>query len=1001
MKKILTILCIGSIISGQHFAATTAEPANPPVSWDFQTAPDDITIVNNEDGTPTFEYVSWKRCMGYDASYGDSAVSDMIVLPPIALAAGKNYELTYSANASWYRFDWDPTLKWEIARTDDANAARTDLGEAVTFTSSYDAESHSLNFSVSEDGIYTIDALFTAGEAQGSGSFYIYSINIGAGVSANAPAEPVLTVTPSISQGALQMNISLIAPAKTIGGADLSGKLNYKISNADGRYDVTGEIMPGESIDLTDNACNPSGETYTAFVFTSEETGKSVSATCTPEYDRPSAPQNVKISQEGKSTVTVEWDPVTTGATGGLFNPATVVYSVMRSDRTYVATKISETSITDTPELPEQGQAAFSYTVYAYPDSQSYYSASTETEEIILGDAYRGGLAESFDNGDSTTSIWSFGPAGASNSAWSPSTSSYSNPSCHDDSDSTGGFLLFNPSYTDGIEYLSPVIDMSGSTNPHLSLDVYRYSAAPDATLVTLWAEADGTRTPVENGEINFHADADGWTSLDFLLPDAVKTGTFRILFAGNKVDGVAYKAIVDNIVIRDIKATDAALESVSIAKESMPGQTIDVTAKVCNQGALPLDNVCVAVEMDSEEAARSEYFSLQPGEKKELTLSIYITPFMAEAEHGMTVKVNAEGDLDETNNSISENISVGSHSLNCGSIVSAEHTKDGAVIRWAAPETDDQPAAVPVSESFESWTVGDTSARDGWIFVDADGKAKYGLAGVNEDKEYAFFVADKFSSSAVATLTAADGEKALVTSRAADYSSTDVWLISPEIGAGSEVSFQATGLGFRGAAATSFEFGYLPAGSENSADFVKISDMETSGYSWETFTETMPAEASRFAIHVADVSDYGAAFDDFNFVKLTVPPTLKNFRIWRDRKPVATLNAEESEWTDATVDPKTDHRYHLSCIYDPDKEVVEPEGMLLAAYDPTLGVDNMESEEGWRIDNNIITARVNLEIYDLSGVRIATAKASESILLLPGSYIIKAAEKHTKLIVK
>lgn len=95
MKKILTILCIGSIISGQHFAATTAEPANPPVSWDFQTAPDDITIVNNEDGTPTFEYVSWKRCMGYDASYGDSAVSDMIVLPPIALAAGKNYELTY------------------------------------------------------------------------------------------------------------------------------------------------------------------------------------------------------------------------------------------------------------------------------------------------------------------------------------------------------------------------------------------------------------------------------------------------------------------------------------------------------------------------------------------------------------------------------------------------------------------------------------------------------------------------------------------------------------------------------------------------------------------------------------------------------------------------------------------------------------------------------------------------------------------------------------------
>lgn len=135
--------------------------------------------------------------------------------------------------------------------------------------------------------------------------------------------------------------------------------------------------------------------------------------------------ENARVTQTGQNSLTIEWDPVTTGANGGLFNPATVVYSVMRSDRTYAATKISETSVTDTPELPAQGQAAESYTVYAYPDSQSYYSASTKSEEIILGDPYRGEMAESFDNGESTTSIWSFGPAGASYSAWSPSNRSF------------------------------------------------------------------------------------------------------------------------------------------------------------------------------------------------------------------------------------------------------------------------------------------------------------------------------------------------------------------------------------------------------------------------------------------------------------------------------------------------------------------------------------------------------------------------------------------------
>jgi len=982
-------------------SVSRADAVIPPVSWDFQTAPEDITIVNNEEGSPTFEYVDWRKNLVYEASYGDSPASEMLVLPLVQLKAGKTYELSYSAYASWYRFDWNPSLRWLIATAPELLPEGKPIGESVTFTSSYNPGTYSLTFEVAADGTYSIGALFSADEAQGSASFYLSSISLDGGISANAPVAPGLSVTPVIRDGSLAIDIQLAAPDKTISGSDITGTLTYTVANATGRFSQTGDILPGETKVLADDGCDNAGESYTAYVTSGGDTGQTVTVRCVPEYDRPSAPENVRISRQENGVILIEWDPVTEGISGGLFNPSTVVYSVQRSDRTSVATKIQGTSVTDSPTIPEEGQSAYRYTVSAYGNAESYTSSSAVSDEILIGNPYQGGLTESFDNGSAGTSAWSFGPASATSSAWSASTSSYSNPECNKDSDGTGGFLLFNPSYSDGMEYRSPLIDMTGCTDPRLSMDIYRYSTAPAEALVELWVESDGIRTAIDNGNLCLNAENDGWATLGFSLPQCVSEKPFRLVLAGTKVNGQAYKAIIDRICIRDVKKKDATLESADVVTGLMPGQTVDVSASVMNTGSESLEGVFVTVSIDSEDTGETTPFSLWSGQKKLLSIPVYISPFLADQDHVVTVTVHADGDLDTSDNSIAVPVAVGKHPLPYAIPLSAEHTDDGALVRWSAPEVPSEPVGTAVTESFEDWDTGNTEAVEDWIFIDSDGKDKNGLAGVNVDQKFAFFVADKFSTSAASTFTAADGAKALVTTRASDYSETDVWLISPCIDPAAEISFQATGIGFRGADTASFELGYLPDNSTDISAFVKTEDIETSGYSWETVSTLLPADAGRFAIHIVNVQTYGVAFDDFRFKAISEPPVLDSYKIWRNRQLVATLTPEHTSWTDPDADKTTDNHYHISCVYMPDKEVMDNEGIMLKANSMPGSVEGIVRETGWELRRNTLEAHGKVAVYTIQGIKVAEADTSGSIILEPGIYMVKGNESIDKIIVR
>lgn len=295
----------------------------------------------------------------------------------------------------------------------------------------------------------------------------------------------------------------------------------------------------------------------------------------------------------------------------------------------------------------------------------------------------------------------------------------------------------------------------------------------------------------------------------------------------------------------------------------------------------------------------------------------------------------------------------------------------------------------------------GSTDPRNGWIFIDADKKKKNGLAGINTDKQYAFFVADKFSTSSVASIEAPDGMNVIVTTGNADGSASDAWLVSPPFDPGHEVSFSASGIGFRGLDTATFETGYFTADKTDPTDFVKLEDVETNGYSWEIITMTFPEEATRFAIHATDVRAYAYAFDMFKFHAVAETPELIRYNLWRNSVCIASSEADTLSFTDQDIDRTQDNTYHISCVYTPSREVLDYDGFILKAETPANAECVLAPESGFCLNGRVIKSSMPFDIFNIEGIYIGRIEPGSELHLQKGAYILQGRSSIHKLIVK
>lgn len=468
---------------------------------------DYLIVDNNNDGSTWSPATSVTDGLQYKYNSTNPA-DDWIITEGVNLEAGITYNIDIDTRC--YGPNYSESLDVFIGTTRTAEGMDQvildlqDINFSEFFTMSN-------AFTVETTGKYFIG--IHAKSAANKFNLYVKNMKITAPIlSTPAPAED-LVIDPD-QDGLAQATATFRLPTKDRSGADLNAEetLNATVT---GSNEVTVTGLPGELLTATvETAIGKS----TVSVVVSNSVGESVPVTgdvyC--GLAKPSAPKLVKYTvSENNMSATIEWEPVTTASTPGIFAPEKLRYRVFEWDEEdldwYLVDDVDGTTCVVNVE---EGTplTSMTYGIDAYTSTDGG-SPMTQVQ-IILGTPYSMPMTETFEGGKinyeplmfSSTLSSSQAPTWSFNYASSAIAAAGNVPA-----------LICKTDYNQGDSRLIlPKVSTVDGQYATLYLKVYITPSMP--TYTALVANANSTvytiLGEVEAGELT------GWQTFKFPLPD-------------------------------------------------------------------------------------------------------------------------------------------------------------------------------------------------------------------------------------------------------------------------------------------------------------------------------------------------------------------------------------------------------------------------------------------------------------------------------------------------
>ncbi len=237
-----------------------------------------------------------------------------------------------------------------------------------------DSEGKSALYTVNlETGAATKVDDFPAGEI-------VYALSIPEPPTEKGAPAAATDVAAAFENGSLTGTVSFTAPAKTFGGDDLTGQLDYYVvAGADtiGKGQTTAGAKTEAPVTV------PAEGTVRFKVITANSTGESPKATVTlyVGYDSPEASGSVKLdADDNTGKMTVKWTAPKTGVNGGYIG--NLKYDVVRyPDSVTVATGLADTTFSETIESTEL--KAYTYGIVAVNGTKRGVEAASN--KVVMG----------------------------------------------------------------------------------------------------------------------------------------------------------------------------------------------------------------------------------------------------------------------------------------------------------------------------------------------------------------------------------------------------------------------------------------------------------------------------------------------------------------------------------------------------------------------------------------------------------------------------------------
>ena len=825
--------------------------------------------------------------------YHPTNTADDYLVLPIELEANKNYSVTVNASSYTGYPDKFEVKVGKVGTPEGMNmtAIPETLAKVSDFTDFTGA------FATDEAGTWYV-AIHVISNPDLI-RFKVKSLTIEEGPDLTAPAAVTNLTATAGAEGALEVNITLTAPATAIDGSPLSGTEDLYIYRDDVLVKTFENVTPGSSLTWQDTDVQD-GRNYTYYVVAANESGNGAKSEDVAVYvgqDAPDDVENVQVVSLGDNTITMAWDPVTTGANGGYVNPSTIQYSVVTIELnefwgfpipvegvTLGVVTGKTTAIVNYPV--DEGEQDFGYFGVKATIGNHDSDPTSWFAYAIIGAPYELPLEESFTNATSHY-LWDY--------------NEFTELKGIADGSDDDTALALVAAMAGSVAAESGKLNLKPAANATLLFDAKKGTSTTDK--ITVFSILpDGTTTDIETVILT-----DEYKTYKVVLPTELKNERWvRLGFKADVEEANKY-VVIDNIKVLDFLEHDLSV-SLNAPVSVVAGDKVAVTATVKNEGEMTASGYTVTVKAGEEvllaETVTEELASFKT---KNFIAELETTVFDDAADINVTVSVAYDKDLKADNNLAETTISVKEPSVMGVTNVTAESIADGGLlVAWIAPDID----GALVEEMVEDFE----EDAGGWTFIDADGDG-------HNWEHHIDYVTDNY------LIPGHNDSKGTVHS--ASYSSVwgvltpDNWLVSPEAILNGTFKFWAAGVD-PDWSAEHFQVYVSTESATDVSTFKPVSDefIATGEYT-EYAVDLMDYAGATGWIairHYNSKNEFELVVDDITYLPSSGIFEVDHFNVYLDGKLATTAKADEATATLEGVEKGT-HTVAVSVVYTNGKE--------------------------------------------------------------------------------
>lgn len=954
-----------------------------PFTETFESAEDfALWTVVDPNGGPAWAYNDGQA--DYLNNPGLVAGDDWLISPAIMLEAGKSYKIRYEYRTGGYQKPESFEVKAGTALDPQALTVEIASHAGLTNTKYTSAEA---TFKAEESGKWYVGFHYT-GPAENY-RLMIDNITI-TEFDGKVPAKvDDLTVTPA-APGSLDVTVDFTVPAKDADGNELVSVSKAELFRED--YSSTTpikvfeEITPGQKLSYDDTLAKAGNYTYVAKVYNVNEAGVAASVTAFIGEDKPAAPSDLTVTEEGGHPV-VSWTAPAVGDNGGWIDPAKLSYSIYRNG-TKAGEGVTETTFTDNGyTVPADRQDAISYIVISCYDGAS--SRGAQTDAIVVGAPYVAPVTETFPEAGMTYYPWLTQSFMSPKNAWTLETSGIS-PVVADHSGDRGVACFHAVGEQTGVVsyYYSPKFDISDLNSPVLSFYMYHSPSIEGDGSMQVLISKGGAAFAEEGAPISrTDAEADGWVRHTVDLASFKGTKDLRIGFAG-KGDAAA-NIFIDDFQIVNIEQRDATVAAFTAPARVAAGQRFTIEATVENVGLESLSGLTLTVTDGSETVATQTGIEVAANSAVNIELE---AEFAAAGHRTLTATLTGDGFAD--NNVAIADVNVVVPVLPTVSGLEATLADGAVTLRWKSPE--ERGAVTDDVDSYTDWAIdgiGEWTMYDGeyapTVYINKD-LGQYPHA--TDRKAFQVCNASTLGIDIWDEGKPHSGNKMFMAVASVGYVNND-WLISPRLnGAQQWVSFYARSFTLQNISPERMKVWYSTTDTDP-VNFISLTPNYIElGATWLEYRFMLPEGAKYFAINCVSDDAFAMFVDDITFNDMSVPAwTLTGYEVTCNGETVATVT--EPEFTHAAAGGK----YAVRPVY------AEGNGAYCEPIE--ISVSSLsELNSGAEVtaaDGAIVVKGYDgpVTVTDVAGRSFTTA--SGIIPVTPGVYMVTVGTTTVKIIVR